>query len=59
MRRIADGHEAAVPIPLIVSPVPVQLHAVLIAVDVRAVQVTFALHGGRQIVQLIVRITAH
>lgn len=41
--RLADDHEPAVPTPAILGPVPEQEHAVLVADDVRPVEVTVAL----------------
>lgn len=38
-KRVADDHEPVVPIPAILGPVPVQVHAVLVADDVDPVQV--------------------
>lgn len=61
MKRLADEDEPAVPIPLILGPVPVEVHAVVVAVDVRTVEVTVALHGRAAtcFVQHTIRSTAH
>lgn len=44
VKRVADDDEPAVLIPGILSPVPVQVHAILVAVDVRPVQVVIPVH---------------